>query len=106
MKGYSSRAFLSDYTAIADSKWWRKLTDTNKIQPVGCLWTCDRACVVSIISLGKPTYLFTNLPTYESAIALLEFSKLYSSHKTGNIPWKQFPEALQKVSIAKIPSVG
>jgi len=30
MKGYSSRAFLSNYTAIADSKWWRKLTDTNK----------------------------------------------------------------------------
>jgi len=29
MKGYSSRAFLSNYTAIADSKWWRKLTDTN-----------------------------------------------------------------------------
>jgi len=32
MKGYSSRAFLSNYTAIADSKWWRKLTDTNKFQ--------------------------------------------------------------------------
>jgi hypothetical protein len=32
MKGYSSRAFLSNYTAIADSKWWRKLTDTNENQ--------------------------------------------------------------------------
>jgi predicted metal-binding protein len=50
--------------------------------------------------------LFTKLPTDETAPALLEFGKRYLDRKTGNIPGQQFPEALQSVSIAKIPAVG
>jgi predicted metal-binding protein len=38
--------------------------------------------------------------------ALLQFGDLYLSSSTGDIPWKQFPEKLQTVSIAKIPAVG
>jgi predicted metal-binding protein len=53
----------------------------------------------------KPTYLFTTLPTDATALALLQFGKCYLDSKTGDIPWKQFPEALQSVSIAKIPAV-
>lgn len=77
-----------------------------EIQPVGCLWTCDKPCAVAFSAPHKPTYLFTNLPTDEMAPTLLKFGKLYLSSNTGNIPWKQFPESLQSVSIAKIPAVG
>ncbi|MBE9180607.1 DUF1636 domain-containing protein [Oculatella sp. LEGE 06141] len=77
-----------------------------EIQPVGCLWTCDRPCAVAFSAPHKPTYLFTTLPTDETAPALLEFGKLYLNSKTGDIPWKQFPEMLQSVSTAKIPAVG
>ncbi|NJK53792.1 MAG: DUF1636 domain-containing protein [Leptolyngbyaceae cyanobacterium SU_3_3] len=82
-------------------------TQSNEfeIQPVGCLWTCDRPCAVAFSAHHKPTYLFTNLLTHETAPALLQFGKLYFDSTTGDIPWKQFPEALQSVSIAKIPVV-
>ncbi|WP_416671395.1 DUF1636 family protein [Egbenema bharatensis] len=76
-----------------------------EIQPVGCLWTCDKPCAVAFSAPYKPTYLFTNLPTDEVAPVLLQFGKLYLDSNTGNVPWKQFPEALQSVSIAKIPVV-
>jgi predicted metal-binding protein len=77
-----------------------------EIQPVGCLWTCDKPCAVAFSALHKPTYLFTKLPTDETAPALLQFGKRYLGSTTGDIPWKQFPEALQSASIAKIPAVG
>ncbi len=77
-----------------------------EIQPVGCLWTCDRPCAAALSAPHKPTYLFTHLPADDVALALLEFGKLYLSSNTGDIPWKQFPEVLQSVSIAKIPAVG
>jgi predicted metal-binding protein len=81
-------------------------SDHFEVQPVGCLWTCDKPCAVAFSAPHKPTYLFTNLPTDETAPTLLKFGKLYLNSNTGDIPWKQFPEALQSVSIAKIPAVG
>jgi predicted metal-binding protein len=77
------------------------------IQPVGCLWTCDKPCAAAFSMPHKPTYLFTNLPpTDEIASALLEFGQHYQTRKTGNVPWEQFPAILQSVSVAKIPMVG
>jgi len=76
-----------------------------EIQPVGCLWTCDKPCATAFSATHKPTYLFTNLPADDAALALLEFGKLYLDSNTGDIPWKQFPEALQTASIAKVPAV-
>jgi predicted metal-binding protein len=75
------------------------------IQPVACLWTCGQPCAVAFSAPHKPTYLFTNLSTNEATFALLQFARLYLSRKTGNVPWKQFPEALRSVGVAKIPVV-
>jgi predicted metal-binding protein len=72
------------------------------IHPAGCLWTCDKPCAFPFSAPDKPTYLFTTLPTHETALALLQFGKLYLDSTTGDIPWKQFPEALQSANIAKI----
>jgi predicted metal-binding protein len=75
------------------------------IQAVGCLWTCGQPCSAAFSAPDKPTYLFTNLLPDTAATALLQFSQLYCDSNTGDIPWKQFPEALQSASIAKIPAV-
>ncbi|PSN12603.1 hypothetical protein C7293_19430 [filamentous cyanobacterium CCT1] len=75
------------------------------IQPVGCLWTCDKPCAVAFSASHKTTYLLTNLPTDQAASALMCFGDLYISSSTGDLPWKQFPEILQSASIAKIPPV-
>ncbi|MBF2050500.1 MAG: DUF1636 domain-containing protein [Elainella sp. C42_A2020_010] len=81
-------------------------SDEFVVQPVACLWTCDKPCAVAFSAPHKPTYLFTNLPIDETATALLEFGKLYRDRKTGNVSWKQFPKALQDVSVAKIPFIN
>ncbi|NJK64200.1 MAG: DUF1636 domain-containing protein [Synechococcaceae cyanobacterium SM2_3_1] len=80
-------------------------SDEFKIRSVGCLWTCDKPCAAAFSAPHKPTYLFTSLPTDQAVPTLLEFGKLYLDSKTGDIPWKQFSELFQSVSIAKIPSV-
>jgi len=77
--------------------------DELEIKPVGCLWTCDHPCSVAFSAPAKATYLLTNVPAAE-AEALLQFGTLYHHSKDGNIPWKQFPEALQSTEVAKIPS--
>jgi predicted metal-binding protein len=61
----------------------QRQSEELEIQPVGCLWTCDKPCAVAFSAPHKPTYLFTNLPTDETATALLEFGKLYRDRKTG-----------------------
>ncbi|MEX0272495.1 DUF1636 family protein [Leptolyngbyaceae cyanobacterium UHCC 1019] len=75
-----------------------------RVQPVGCLWDCGRACVVAFTAPNKPTYLFSTIPT-ESASDLIEFAEKYTQSKTGNVTYKQFPERLQKATIAKVPYV-
>jgi predicted metal-binding protein len=60
---------------------------------------------VAFSAPSKATYLFTKVPA-SAATALLQFGDLYRTSKTGDIPWKQFPEALQSTSVAKIPPVG
>jgi predicted metal-binding protein len=84
----------------------QRQSEEFEIQPVGCLWICDKPCAAAFSASHKPTYLFTNLPTEQAAPALLQFGNLYLSSSTGDIPWKQFPATLQSVSIAKIPAVG
>jgi predicted metal-binding protein len=34
-----------------------------------------------------------------------EFADRYMQSKTGNVPYKQFPELLQKVTIVKVPNM-
>ncbi|MGF1569543.1 MAG: DUF1636 family protein [Nodosilinea sp.] len=81
-------------------------SDKLEIQAVGCLWTCDKPCAVAFSAPTKPTYLFTTLPTDQTAPSLLQFGDLYLTSNTGDIPWKQFSAVLQSASIAKIPAVG
>nr|RNJ67505.1 MAG: DUF1636 domain-containing protein [Leptolyngbya sp. IPPAS B-1204] len=80
--------------------------DRLEIRSVGCLWTCDHPCAAAFSGPDKATYLFTKVPTEQGAEALLQFGELYLNSKAGNIPWKQFPEALQSAAVAKIPSIA
>lgn len=81
-------------------------SDEVEIQPVGCLWACSQGCVVSVSSQDKPTYLFVNLSTEESAAALIEFMQLYIKSRKGNIAWEKFPEILRTAIFAQIPPVA
>jgi predicted metal-binding protein len=83
-------------------------SDEFGIQPVAYLWTCGQPCAVAFSAPHKLTYLFTNLlmklPLPCSSLA--NSIEIYRDKKTGNVPWEQFPEMLQSVSVAKVPAVG
>lgn len=74
-----------------------------EVRSIGCLWTCSHPCAVAFAAPDKATYLFTDVPA-TAAEALLQFGERYGNSAHGAIAWKQFPEPLQSVSIAKIPS--
>ncbi|NJK51965.1 MAG: DUF1636 family protein [Leptolyngbyaceae cyanobacterium SU_3_3] len=57
-------------------------SDALKVQPVGCLWDCDLACVVAFSAANKPTYLFSAIAS-NCADALLEFGDRDVQSKTG-----------------------
>jgi predicted metal-binding protein len=75
-----------------------------RIQPVGCLWDCGRACVVAYSAPRKPTYVFSSIPA-ASAPALLQFAQQYTQSKTGNTPHEKFPAVLQEVPVVKVPAI-
>lgn len=78
-----------------------------EIQPVGCLWTCDRPCAIALSSSHKSTYMLANIPIAENleetAEAILRLCQLYLESQDGNIPWKKFPDVLQTDTVARIP---
>lgn len=86
-----------------------KLHELNEdrliIRDVGCLWMCERACVVALCTEEQNTYLFTDLPVKESAEALLELADLYLSYLGKSIPYKKFPQVLKSANIARIPPI-
>lgn len=88
---------------------FKQLQELNQdrfvIRAEECLWMCEQACVVAISAEKQSTYLFTDLPLQESAEALLEFAELYFNYQGKSIPFKKFPQPLQSVPIARIPSI-
>jgi predicted metal-binding protein len=83
---------------------WSRQSELT-IQPVGCLWTCNRPCTVSLTAPNKATYLFMGLPIAESAAALLQFSELYLDSSDGDILWSKFPEVLKSGEIGRVPPI-
>ncbi|MBE9075813.1 DUF1636 domain-containing protein [Romeria aff. gracilis LEGE 07310] len=75
-----------------------------EIRDVGFVWACSSPCAIAFSAPDKATYLFTQVPPTE-AEALLQFGELYLHSQNGDIPWKQFPKALQSAQVAKIPAV-
>ncbi len=79
--------------------------DKVAIQEVGCLWMCERTCVVALSAGDGFTYLFTDLPAKESPEALLELAELCFNNQGKSIPYKEFPQVLKASNIARIPAI-
>lgn len=95
--------FLDKLNALCSEQF---LDDEIEIRSIGCLWACDRGCVVSVGSVDKPTYLFVNLTPEESSLPLMEFLQLYLHSKKVISRRKKLPEHLQSGIFAQIPPLG
>ena len=80
-----------------------ELRNEFQLQAVECMSACSRSCAISFAAPGKYTYLFGDLPTQESAAAVLECAKLYFAHPEGYMAWVDRPKPLKNGIVARIP---
>ncbi|HEY9632549.1 MAG TPA: DUF1636 domain-containing protein [Coleofasciculaceae cyanobacterium] len=83
------------------SSW--ELRDEFQLQEVECMSACSRSCAVSFAAPGKYTYLFGDLPTLDSAAAVLDCAKLYFANPEGYLAWSDRPKPLKNGILARIP---
>lgn len=75
---------------------------TLNIQSEGCLWTCNRSCVVTFVCPQKYTYHFVDL-TEGSTTDLLQFSQLYQESQDGYVLPPKLPGTLRSHLLVRIP---
>ncbi len=102
----------ADGTALCDRiqalhQTWSRQSELE-VRGVDCLWTCDHPCSLALAAANKPTYALAKVLVQDSnhgeiAAAVLQLSERYLNSKSGNIPWKQFPEILKAEFIACVP---
>ena len=84
------------------------LHKTVSIQPVKCMGVCEQDCAIALVSPGKRTYLFGNLPTdaariESTASAVLECVSQYQAKSDGALAYGDRPELLKTRVLARIP---
>lgn len=73
------------------------------LQPVRCMGTCDRSCVVAFTAPNKLTFILSQLSPIDSVPELLQFSEQYVACSDGKVPYKERPEAVKKGIHAVLP---
>lgn len=69
-----------------------------------CLMSCQRACSVSLQAQGKLSYLLGNFePDARSALAIVEYACAYSQSRSGQVPFKSWPEDIKGHFVGRIP---
>jgi len=72
-----------------------------------CLMGCDRHCNIAIQAKGKLSYVMGKFtPDAEAAQAILDYAKAYGESKTGQVPYKQWPQGVKGHFVARIPPLG
>lgn len=73
------------------------------LQPVRCMGACSRSCVVAFTAPNKLTFIFSELSPARSVPELLQFSRQYAACATGNVPYKDRPNAMKQGLLAVLP---
>lgn len=79
------------------------LCDRITVQPVKCMFACEKSCTVALTAAGKYTYLFAHLQPAAAAPALWECARRYALDTEGLLPYGVRPELLKTAVLARIP---
>jgi predicted metal-binding protein len=78
--------------------------DDVSIQTQICLWNCSRPCSVVMRDDERFSYVTGgNEPTRSQAEAILEWFDAHGKTDTGEVPFKQWPQAMRGHFIARMP---
>jgi predicted metal-binding protein len=76
------------------------------VQTQICLWNCTRPCSVVMRDDERFSYVTgSNEPTKAQAEAILEWFDAHGATETGEVPFKQWPQAMRGHFIARMPPV-
>ena len=80
--------------------------DDIRIETQACLWNCKRHCSVVLRDDQRFTY-FTgdHVPERTQAEAILAWFDLHGATMTGEVPFREWPQAMRGHFIARIPKV-
>ena len=69
-----------------------------------CLMGCTHGCNIAIQAAGKLCYTIGNfLPDRESAEAIVAYARLHAETETGQVPYRQWPEAIKGHFVTRHP---
>lgn len=71
-----------------------------------CLWNCTQSCSVAIRDSQRFSYITgRHEPTLAQAAAIVAWFDLHGATATGEVPFRQWPDAMRGHFIARIPPV-
>lgn len=78
-------------------------SDAISLQPVRCMGSCSRSCVVAFAAANKLTFILSNLSPVRSVAELLQFSQQYVTHPSGHVPYKERPALIRSNLLVVLP---
>jgi predicted metal-binding protein len=69
-----------------------------------CLMGCGKGCNLAVQAEGKLTYVLGGFPPHaEKAEAVVEFARLHSENKSGQVVLRQRPEGVKGHFVSRLP---
>jgi predicted metal-binding protein len=82
----------------------REAAGDARVRSQECLWNCTRHCSVLIRDTGKFSYIAGGFrPGTGAAPAILAWFAMHGETGTGEVPFRQWPDAMRGHFIARIP---
>lgn len=76
------------------------------IRRISCLMGCKHGCNVAIQAAGKLTYVLGRFePKPGAAEAILEYARLHAASRSGQVPFRQWPQGVKGHFVARIPPI-
>jgi predicted metal-binding protein len=71
-----------------------------------CLWNCTQSCSVVVRDSERFSYITgKHVPTRDQAAAILAWFDRHGATATGEVPFREWPDAMRGHFIARIPPV-
>jgi predicted metal-binding protein len=71
-----------------------------------CLWNCTQSCSVAIRDSERFSYITgRHVATMEQAEAILQWFDKHGETTTGEVPFREWPDAMRGHFVARIPPV-
>ncbi|NOX73776.1 MAG: DUF1636 domain-containing protein [Alphaproteobacteria bacterium] len=78
-----------------------------KIRRHSCLMGCGKGCNLAIQAPGKLTYVMGDFDAdQDSATGVVEYARLHSESESGQVPFKQWPQAVKGHFVSRLPVLG